>query len=95
MQLKQRGDAVVVIEHHIDLLRVCDELVELGPTGGNAGGRIIATGTPAELIKNKDSITGPWLKPATKAPSAKKKTSSKKKKATRKKASPKKREASK
>ncbi|MDG1499805.1 MAG: excinuclease ABC subunit UvrA [Planctomycetota bacterium] len=95
MQLKQRGDAVVVIEHHIDLLRVCDELVELGPTGGNAGGRIIATGTPAELIKDKDSITGPWLKPATKAPSAQKKTSSKKKKATRKKASPKKREASK
>jgi excinuclease ABC subunit A len=78
MQLKQRGDAVVVIEHHIDLLRVCDELVELGPTGGNEGGRIIATGTPAELIKNKDSITGPWLKTVTKKAAPKKKAKRKK-----------------
>ncbi len=63
LYIKERGDAVIVIEHNTDLLRICDELVELGPMGGNGGGRIIATGTPAELVKNKDSITGPWLKP--------------------------------
>ena len=63
LQLKERGDAVIVVEHHTDLLRICDELVELGPMGGNGGGRVIATGTPAELIADKDSITGPWLKP--------------------------------
>jgi excinuclease ABC subunit A len=74
LKLKERGDAVIVIEHHTDLLRICDELVELGPKGGVGGGRVIATGTPAELVKNKDSITGPWLAPA----GTKKKVSGKK-----------------
>jgi excinuclease ABC subunit A len=63
LELKERGDAVIVIEHHVDLLRVCDELVELGPMGGSGGGRVIATGTPSDLMANDDSITGPWLKP--------------------------------
>jgi excinuclease ABC subunit A len=54
---------VVVIEHHTDLLAVCDRLVELGPEGGEGGGRVIATGTPAELARARDSITGPYLVP--------------------------------
>ncbi|MDF1797898.1 MAG: excinuclease ABC subunit UvrA [Planctomycetota bacterium] len=61
LRLAARGDAVVVIEHHTDLLAICDELIELGPAGGSGGGRVIATGTPAELAGNPDSITGPWL----------------------------------
>ena len=60
-QLADRGDAVVVIEHHLDLLRVCDGLFELGPGGGADGGTVIATGTPNDLASNPDSVTGPWL----------------------------------
>ena len=60
-RLADRGDAVVVIEHHLELLAACDQLVELGPTGGEHGGVVIASGTPEELMANPDSITGPWL----------------------------------
>jgi excinuclease ABC subunit A len=60
-RLVRRGNAVVVIEHHTELLEVCDRLVELGPEGGEAGGEIIATGTPAELAASAASITGRWL----------------------------------
>ena len=83
LQLKERGDAVIVVEHHTDLLRICDELVELGPMGGNGGGRVIATGTPAELIADKDSITGPWLKPIKVKAKKKAKTKKKAKKKAR------------
>ena len=60
-RLARRGNAVLVIEHHTELLEICDRLVELGPEGGSAGGQIIAEGTPAELAKAKGSVTGPWL----------------------------------
>ncbi len=60
-RLADRGDAVVVIEHHLELLAACDQLVELGPTGGEQGGVVIASGTPEELMANSESITGPWL----------------------------------
>ena len=60
-RLVERGDAVLVIEHHVDLLGACDWLVELGPGGGEAGGRVIAQGTPAELARDPASVTGPWL----------------------------------
>ncbi|MFT5288534.1 MAG: excinuclease ABC subunit A [Candidatus Paceibacteria bacterium] len=60
-RLVERGDAVIVIEHHVDLLNACDRLVELGPGGGAEGGRVIAAGTPVELRSDADSITGPWL----------------------------------
>ena len=55
---------MVVIEHHTELLEVCDRLVELGPEGGEAGGQIIASGTPAELAVDKASVTGRWLSSA-------------------------------
>jgi len=60
-RLTTRGNAVLLIEHHTGLLAVCDKLVELGPTGGEEGGRVIATGTPRELAANPDSLTGPFL----------------------------------
>ncbi|MCE9594962.1 MAG: excinuclease ABC subunit UvrA [Planctomycetes bacterium] len=59
--LAAAGHAVIVIEHHTGLLSVCDRLVELGPGGGEAGGSIVAEGTPAELAANAASPTGPWL----------------------------------
>jgi excinuclease ABC subunit A len=60
-RLAAAGHAVVVIEHHTGLLSVCDRLVELGPAGGAAGGRIVARGTPEELARDPRSPTGPWL----------------------------------
>ncbi|MBL8858548.1 MAG: excinuclease ABC subunit UvrA [Planctomycetes bacterium] len=60
-RLARRGNAVVVIEHHTGLLAACDQLVELGPTGGEEGGRIVAVGTPRDLVANAASVTGPWL----------------------------------
>jgi excinuclease ABC subunit A len=67
-RLAGRGDAVIVIEHHTELLGACDVLVELGPGGGAAGGRVIARGTPEELRRDPASITGPWLPAARAAP---------------------------
>jgi excinuclease ABC subunit A len=69
LRLAERGDAVVLIEHHTELLWICDRLVELGPGGGAQGGRVIASGTPEELARTPSSITGPWLarQPETKA----------------------------
>jgi excinuclease ABC subunit A len=60
-RLADRGDAVVVIEHHSEVLMACDELIELGPAGGAAGGRLIAQGTPEELYADPESVTGPYL----------------------------------
>jgi excinuclease ABC subunit A len=78
-RLARQGNAVVVIEHHTGLLATCDRLVELGPEGGEGGGRIVAQGTPRELEKNPDSITGPWL--FADAPAAKReRTATKKRK---------------
>ncbi len=61
-RLCDRGHAVVVIEHHTGLLAICDELVELGPQGGAAGGKIVARGTPKALSDSSHSITGPWIR---------------------------------
>ncbi len=55
------GHAVVLIEHHTGLLSVCDRLVELGPAGGEHGGRVIARGTPRELALDPKSVSGPWI----------------------------------
>ena len=60
-RLAAYGHAVVVVEHHTDLLGICEQLVELGPGGGEAGGRVICSGSPAELAASKASLTGPWL----------------------------------
>ena len=55
-------DTVVVIEHNLDIIKVADYIIDLGPEGGSNGGEVIATGTPEEICKNKKSYTGMFLK---------------------------------
>lgn len=60
--LVDRGNTVVVIEHNLDVIGVCDYLLDLGPAGGPAGGEIVAEGTVREVADNARSLTGRWLK---------------------------------
>lgn len=55
-------DTVVVIEHNLDVIKVADYIIDLGPEGGDEGGQIVATGTPEEVAKVKESYTGQFLK---------------------------------
>ena len=59
--LLDHGATVVVIEHDLDVIRNADYVIDMGPGGGEAGGRIIASGTPQEIRKNKNSITGKYI----------------------------------
>lgn len=61
-QLADQGNTILIIEHNLDLIKVADYIIDLGPEGGNAGGQVVATGTPRELAKNKKSVTGQYLK---------------------------------
>jgi excinuclease ABC subunit A len=54
---------VIVIEHNLDVIKCADYIIDLGPEGGDEGGRIVATGTPEEIAANKASYTGKYLKP--------------------------------
>lgn len=56
------GNTVIIIEHNLDVIKLADHIIDIGPDGGEKGGRIIATGTPEEIVKNKESITGEFLK---------------------------------
>ena len=56
-QLVDGGDTVVVIEHNLDVIKMADHIIDLGPEGGNRGGTIVATGTPEEIVKVKESYT--------------------------------------
>ncbi len=60
-QLVDQGNTVIVIEHNLDVLKSVDYIFDLGPEGGQAGGRIVAQGTPEELAENPASVTGPYL----------------------------------
>ncbi|MBN1302337.1 MAG: excinuclease ABC subunit UvrA [Melioribacteraceae bacterium] len=60
-KLVDKGNTVVVVEHNLDVIKVADYIIDLGPGGGEHGGRIIAEGTPEEVAKNKKSITGQFL----------------------------------
>jgi len=60
--LVEKGNTVLVIEHNLDVLKNADYIIDLGPEGGYKGGKIVATGTPEEIMNAKDSITGQWLK---------------------------------
>ncbi|MNS31457.1 UvrABC system protein A [compost metagenome] len=62
-RLVDSGETVLVIEHNLDVIKTADYLIDLGPEGGSGGGTIIATGTPEEVIKVKESYTGRYLKP--------------------------------
>lgn len=61
-RIVSHGDTVLVIEHNLDVIKVADYIIDLGPEGGDKGGNIIATGTPEEVAKNKKSYTGQFLK---------------------------------
>ena len=60
--LIEKGHSIIVVEHNLDLIKCADYIIDLGPEGGENGGNILATGTPEEIIKIKDSITGVYLK---------------------------------
>jgi len=61
-ELVDRGNTVVVIEHNLDVIKTADHIIDLGPEGGSGGGTIVATGRPEEVVKNKNSYTGKYLK---------------------------------
>ena len=61
-RLVDQGNTVIVIEHNLDVLKSVDYLIDMGPDGGAAGGRIIATGTPEQIAADPASVTGPYLK---------------------------------
>lgn len=61
-RLVDQGNTVIVIEHNLDILKSADYLFDMGPEGGMKGGRIVARGTPEELICNPESVTGPYLR---------------------------------
>jgi len=56
------GNTVIVIEHNMDVIKSADHIIDLGPEGGDEGGKIVAIGTPEDIVKNKKSHTGKWLK---------------------------------
>ena len=60
-KLVDRGNTVIVIEHNLDVIKVADHLIDIGPEGGEEGGRIVATGTPAEVARCPESYTGRFL----------------------------------
>jgi excinuclease ABC subunit A len=61
-KLVDRGNTVIVIEHNMDVIKVADHIIDIGPEGGKNGGQILCSGTPEEIIKNKRSFTAKFLK---------------------------------
>lgn len=65
-RLVDGGNAILVIEHNLDVIKTADHIIDLGPEGGSGGGEIVATGTPEEIIEAQHSYTGRFLKPTLK-----------------------------
>ena len=61
-RLVSRGNTVVVVEHRLELIAAADWIIDMGPGGGESGGRIVATGTPEQIAANPNSITGRYLR---------------------------------
>ncbi len=61
-KLVDSGNSILVIEHNLDVLKTADHIIDIGPCGGEKGGYIVAEGTPEEIVKNKKSVTGEYLK---------------------------------
>ena len=61
-RIVDNGDTVIVIEHNLDVIKVADYIIDLGPDGGSLGGKVVTTGTPEDVAKCKDSYTGEFLK---------------------------------
>jgi excinuclease ABC subunit A len=60
--LIEKGHSIIVIEHNLDLIKCADWIIDLGPEGGENGGHLLATGTPEDVVKIKESVTGIYLK---------------------------------
>jgi excinuclease ABC subunit A len=69
-KLVDAGNTVLVIEHNLDVIKTSDWIIDIGPGGGDKGGRIVATGTPEDVARNKESITGKYLVPLLKKKAA-------------------------
>jgi len=61
--LRNHGNTIIIIEHNLDVIKMADWIIDIGPEGGNGGGEILASTTPEKLIKIKNSYTGQFLKP--------------------------------
>jgi excinuclease ABC subunit A len=61
-RLVDAGNAVIVIEHNLDVIKCADWVIDLGPEGGDAGGRIVAQGRPEDVARSRKSHTGSYLK---------------------------------
>jgi len=62
-RLCDKGNTIIVIEHNLDVIKMADHIIDIGPEGGRGGGRILFTGTPEDLVKCMESFTGIYLKP--------------------------------
>jgi excinuclease ABC subunit A len=60
-RLKDKGNTMIIIEHNLDVIKTADWIIDLGPEGGNGGGKVIGTGTPEDLAATKKSYTGQYL----------------------------------
>ena len=62
-ELVESGNTIVVIEHNLEVIKTADWVIDLGPEGGDGGGEIVAAGTPEDIVREKRSYTGQFLKP--------------------------------
>ncbi|MEK7139527.1 MAG: excinuclease ABC subunit UvrA, partial [Patescibacteria group bacterium] len=69
-RLVDKGNTVLVIEHNLDVIKCADWVIDLGPEGGDGGGEVVAVGTPEQIVKEKNSYTGQFLKPVIKLSAA-------------------------
>ena len=77
-RLRDQGNTVIVIEHNLDVVKTADWIIDLGPEGGEKGGRVVASGTPEQVAKSTKSYTGAFLKTILHAHEANKKKVKKK-----------------
>ena len=61
-KLRDQGHSLIIVEHNMDVIKNSDWIIDLGPGGGKHGGVVVAEGSPADVAKNKKSLTGQWLK---------------------------------
>lgn len=61
-RLVEKGNTVIVIEHNLDVIKMADYIIDMGPEGGRGGGHLLRAGTPEEIVKNEDSYTARYLK---------------------------------
>ena len=60
--LIERGHTILIIEHNMEIIKMADHIIDIGPEGGDKGGELVACGTPEEIVQNERSITGKYLK---------------------------------